>query len=118
MLKNVENKEYLLMPIFGISVLVLNSLGFPNNNFDPATGDLFKVHYYSYLVAISFFTLLLITFRKYRLSKYFCLLLIPIFLYSIGFPKTLSPNTEEELYNKISKSELCFIIQEMDKVNC
>ena len=117
-LKNEENKEYLLMPIFGISVLVLNSLGFPNNNFDPTTGDLFKVHYYSYLVAISFFTLLLITFRKYRLSKYFCLLLIPIFLYSIGFPKTLSPNTEEELYNKISKSELCFIIQEKDKVNC
>jgi hypothetical protein len=116
--KKVKNNELLIFPFFGIAILIINSFGFPYKNFDPNTGDLFKVHYYSFLIAFSFFALLVITMSKYRFSKYLVLFLVPVFLITIGFPKNLDLDTKEAMYNKINYSEICSIYNFIDEINC
>jgi hypothetical protein len=116
--KKVKNKEFLIFPFFGVAILIINSFGFPYKNFDPNTGDLFKVHYYSFLIAFSFFALLVITMSKYRFSKYLVLFLIPVFLITIGFPKNLDLDTKEAMYNKINYSEICSIYSFIGEINC
>tara|TARA_B100001250_G_scaffold169750_1_gene146194 strand:+ start:26564 stop:28252 length:1689 start_codon:yes stop_codon:yes gene_type:complete len=109
-LKKEGNNDYLLMPLFGILILAINSLGFPTKNFNPETADLFKVHYYSFLVCFSFSFLIakLISIRKifYLIS----LLLIPLFIFVIGFPKDLDQTTKDELVVKFEHSEFCKIL--------
>ena len=116
--KKVENSEFLIMPLFGLLVLIINSLGFPNKNFDPNTGDLFKVHYYSFIFAISFFTLTIILSKHLNSKKVTLMFFIPLFLLSMGFPKNISKETEVALYEKLNISELCFLVEYLDKVNC
>jgi len=116
--KKVKNNEFLILPFFGIIILIIISLGFPYKNFDPSTGDLFKVHYYSFLIAFSFFALLVITMSKYRFSKYLVLFLIPVFLITMGFPKNLDLDTKEAMYDKLNYSEICSIYNFIDEIKC
>ena len=116
--KKVKNNEFLMFPFFGIIILIINSLGFPYKNFDPTTGDLFKVHYYSFLIAFSFFALLVIAMSKYRYTKFLVLFLIPLFLITMGFPKNLNSDTKEAMYNKLNYSEICGIYDFIDEINC
>ena len=51
-IKKSQNKYWLALPFFGLLILIINSFGFPSKNFDPLTGDLFKVHYYSFFCNI------------------------------------------------------------------
>jgi len=88
---------YFTFPFIGLIILIINSLGFPSNNFNPATGDTFKVHYYSFLISFTFtFVVALLNsfLKKYKLFNIF---LIPIFLLSMGFPKEFSENYESKL---------------------
>ena len=47
-IKKDKDYQYIIMPFAGILVLIINSLGFPENNFNPETGDTFKSYYYSF----------------------------------------------------------------------
>ena len=109
-LKKEGNNDYLLMPFFGILILVINSLGFPSKNFNPETADLFKVHYYSFLVCFSFSFLLAKLISDRKISYLVSLLLIPLFIFVIGFPKDLDQTTKNELAVKLEHSELCKIL--------
>ena len=116
--KKIEVSKIIIFPCFGIFILILNALGIPGKNFDPTTGDLFKVHYYSFLLAISFFVLtfyLLNNIKKINLS---ILLLIPIFLLSMGFPKSFDSDINLNLIEKLSYSELCFLIELSPNIEC
>lgn len=109
-LKKIKNFEYLLLPFTGWFILILNSQGFPSRNFDPTTGDLFKVHYYSFLITVSFFVLLLIIYKYFSFTKSLSLFLIPVFLFVIGFPKTLDEESLIELEFKCLQSQFCHSI--------
>lgn len=108
---------YYLLPLFGILVLVINSLGIPSKNFDPSTGDLFKVHYYSFLFVTSF-VIVLLTFYKNKNFVYLSFLLVPLFLISMGFPKSLNDQTQQELYIKYSHSGLCQYLNIKETTEC
>ena len=116
--KKIDKTKLAILPLFGIFILSLNALGIPSKNFDPTTGDLFKVHYYSFLICISFFVvvnLILKYLNKYRFAVY---LLIPIFLISMGFPKFHDPEISKELYEKLNHSEICFLISLKSELHC
>ncbi len=116
--KGVDNKEYFLLPLFGLLVLVINSLGFPSKNFDPQTGDLFKVHYYSFLICISFVFLLAFIFSKINYSTNFILFVIPVFLLVIGFPKEMNTKNFYEILNKLEYSIICNTLDDYYELNC
>lgn len=83
-----KNSKYYLLPFIGILIVLINAFGFPSNNFDPNMFDVFKSHYYSFFLTISFIFLNLKIIEKLKIFKYFFILLL-IFtnLFIIGFPK-------------------------------
>ena len=79
------------MPILGIIVLLVNTIfGFPQNNFDPRTGDTFKVFYYSFLIPYP----IIFVLKNIKLKKIKHILLISTFIFftiiNLGFPKSNS----------------------------
>ena len=113
--KKQKEYKYLTFPFFGLLILIINSQGFPSKNFDPTTGDLFKVHYYSFLLMFSFFVFNLILYKKYNIFKFLSLLMIPIFIISMGFPKQLDLQTrqiiEVNFENTLTCHFLSFLIE-------
>ncbi len=116
--KKIKDRNYLLFPLAGIFILVLNSLGFPNKNFNPQTGDLFKVHYYSFLIAITFCFILIYIMSKYRYSALLITLIIPVFFLVMGFPKNLDQNTMSGIESRINQSEICKLINPFNQGVC
>jgi hypothetical protein len=117
-LKKVENRKYFLLPFCGLATLIVNSFGFPVKNFDPETGDLFKVHYYSFLLCIAIVFLLTHLYKKYSYSYLLTILLIPIFLITIGFPKQLQDDTLNNLLIKIEYTSICFAVNSIYDIQC
>ena len=116
--KKIEVSKIIIFPCFGIFILTLNALGIPDKNFDPTTGDLFKVHYYSFLLVISFFVLTVYLLNNLKKINFIIVLLIPIFLLSMGFPKSYDSDINLKLTEKLSYSELCFLIQLSPNIEC
>ena len=116
--KKIEESKIIIFPCFGIFILILNALGIPSKNFDPTTGDLFKVHYYSFLLAISFFILTIYLLNNFEKLNWSILLFIPIFLLSMGFPKSFDSEINLNLIEKLSYSELCFLIELTPNIEC
>lgn len=116
--QKIENRKYLLLPFCGLAVLIINSLGFPVKNFDPETGDLFKVHYYSFLLCIALVFLLTYLHKKYSYSYLLTILLIPIFLLTIGFPKQFQEDTFNNLLIKIEYTSVCFVVNSIYENQC
>lgn len=116
--KKNEFSKLIIFPCFGIFILILNALGIPSKNFDPTTGDLFKVHYYSFLLTISFFVLTIYLLNNYKNIELVILLFVPIFLISMGFPKSFDANINSNLIEKLSYSELCFLIELSPNIDC
>ena len=102
--------NYFLLPFCGLSVLIINSFGFPVKNFDPETGDLFKVHYYSFLLCIALVFILTFLYKKYKYSHLLSILLIPIFLITIGFPKQLEKDTLDGVLVKLEHTSVCYVV--------
>lgn len=117
-LKKAENRKYFLLPFCGLATLILNSFGFPVKNFDPKTGDLFKVHYYSFLLCIALVFLLTYLYKKYSYSYLLTILLIPIFLITLGFPKQLQDDTLNNLLIKIEHTSVCFVVSSIYDTQC
>ena len=106
--KNKKIKIYLLSPIIGFTILLLNSMGFPDRNFDPTKGDTLKVSYYAFFIALSFVFLLCELFRKYPdLIKILPILILICFLFLLGFPKTDYSSINENIDSKIELSIFC-----------
>jgi hypothetical protein len=106
--KNENVKIYLLSPTIGFTILLLNSLGFPDKNFDPLKGDTLKVSYYAFFIAISFVFLLCELFKKYPpLIKILPLLIFIFFLFLLGFPKSNYANINDNIDSKIELSIFC-----------
>lgn len=101
-----------------MATLIVNSFGFPVKNFDPETGDLFKVHYYSFLLCIAIVFLLIHLYKKYSYSYLLTILLIPIFLITIGFPKQLQDDTLNNLLIKIEYTSICFAVNSIYDIQC
>lgn len=116
--KKVENSNYFLLPFCGLAILIINAFGFPVKNFDPETGDLFKVHYYSFLLCISLVFLLSYLHKKYSYSYLLTILLIPIFLITMGFPKQLQEDTVDDLLIKIEYTSICFVVNSINNTQC
>ena len=92
--KNYKNKLFVVSPLIGIFILTLSSLGFPENNFDPITGDLFKSFYYSFFICLSFIIIINEILSNVTVKKqfYYLSIFILINLFVFGFPK--GNNTE------------------------
>ena len=116
--RKVENSNYLLLPFCGLAILIINAFGFPVKNFDPETGDLFKVHYYSFLLCISLVFLLSYFHKKYSYSYSLTILLIPIFLITMGFPKQLQEDTLNDLLIKTEYTSICFVVNSIHNTQC
>lgn len=103
----INDWKYYTFPFFGLIILTINSLGFPSNNFNPATGDTFKVHYYSFLISFTF-TFFVATANVF-LNRYkiVSLLLIPIFLITMGFPKETSENYKNKFNERAQLIYYC-----------
>lgn len=117
-IKKFQNKYWLALPFYGWLILIINSFGFPSKNFDPLTGDLFKVHYYSFFFAISFFVLILHFISRLKSAKLLILILIPIFLLSIGFPKNISDSNVADIGKKIEFYNLCKVTNFTKQLSC
>lgn len=106
--KNKNVNIYFLSPIIGFTILLLNSLGFPDKNFDPLKGDTLKVSYYAFFIALSFVFLLCELFKKYpRLIMILPLLIFVCFLFLLGFPKSDYSNINDNIDSKIELSIFC-----------
>lgn len=103
----LENWKFATFSFTGIFILALSSLGFPSNNFNPSTGDTFKVHYYSFLLIISFVFLISTIIKKLNKVDYLILLIIPVFLICMGFPKNIDQEYSLNLKNKFNTFFAC-----------
>ncbi len=106
--ENKKNRVYILFPFFGIFVLLINSIfGIPQNNFDPAVADTFKVFYYSFLVPFS----LLIILKNVDLKKIFNLFLTLLFIIftfiNFGFPKINDQQLDSSITRSVENTVLC-----------
>ncbi len=117
-IKKIKERKYLLLPVLGLLILIINSQGFPSRNFDPETGDLFKVHYYSFLIAFTFCFILIHIMSNYKYSGFLIILLIPTFLLSIGFPKEIDTTIRNGIDIRINESEICKLIKGFQNENC
>ena len=117
-IKKIKERKYLLLPVLGLLILIINSQGFPSRNFDPETGDLFKVHYYSFLIAFTFCFILIHIMSNYKYSGFLIILLIPTFLLSIGFPKEIDTTIRNGIDIRINESEICKLIRGFQNENC
>ena len=117
--KNIK-KAYLYFPFIGIFTLLLSSFGIPSNNFDPLAADTLKVHYYAFLLAITFSYLILKIFDRTKYNLIYSQILILSFVFLFGFPKTFSVNLENQLLHKFYLSEVCSVslIEKTDEANC
>jgi len=70
---------YLILPFFGIFILLLQAFGIPQRNFNKLTAELFKTHYYSFLILLSAAFLMSLLIRK---TKYIGILLLLIIVFS------------------------------------
>lgn len=113
-----QNYKVLIFPIIGILVLIINSFGIPSKNFDPSTGDLFKVHYYSFLFAYAFVYLIVYLTEKLKFKSLILIVLLPVFLVSLGFPKTSNYDKSLESAKRLNISEFCLLSKPFYNLDC
>ena len=105
--KKSLDKIYIFSPFIGIFVLILSSMGFPENNFNPDTGDTFKAYYYSFFSIISISLLLQNYFKNKNLSFPKILTYILVIFFLIGFPKENNTQLDNQLYIQNSYTITC-----------
>mgnify|MGYP001181810083 FL=1 len=106
--KNKKIASFILSPLIGIFILLLNAYGIIGRNFDPLKGDTLKVSYYGFFIAISFIFLLCELNKKFPITGIICSLILFIsFLFLMGFPKNNYKMINSNLDEKIIISNLC-----------
>ena len=109
--KDKNFKKFNRVYLIGILVLAATSLGAFGLHFNPDKGDTLKTHYYFYLIAISFTTLLIQYFSKknYLKNVVSAFLMIGILLFTYGFPKNYDDNYAIKLVDKLPTTVSCNI---------
>ena len=112
--KQNKSLKILLAPFIGMSLLIINSFGFPYNNFDPTKGDTYKTFYYSFLLGISFLQLVLTLDKKPYFSNIskkiiYAGIFILIIMTSLGFPKFYTQDMTETMKNQNGMSPFCSV---------
>ena len=106
--KNKKIASFILSPLIGIFILLLNAYGIIGRNFDPLKGDTLKVSYYGFFIAISFIFLLCELNKKFPITGIISsLILFLSFLFLMGFPKNNYEMINSNLDEKIIVSNLC-----------
>lgn len=105
--KKNQDWVYVMSPLIGIFVLIINSLGFPENNFNPETGDTFKGFYYSFFTIISIVFLLHNYVKKNKITNIKIIIIVIIFLFILGFPKANNTFLDSSLYEINSYTMTC-----------
>lgn len=119
---NSANRYFYLMPFFGLFILLLQAYGIPQVNFDKETAELFKTHYYSYLLIICLTFVIANLIKKNIIIGYFLILLFAFntsFLYGV-------PNSNEKYIEYLNSKNLhlntcilnSFFIEGFEKANC
>ena len=121
--RNKEISLFVVSPLIGLFVLLLNAYGVIGKNFDPLTGDTMKTSYYAFFIAISCIFLLCELNKKFEiLGKFFSIILILIFLFLLGFPKSDYKVINSNLNEKVIISSLCrptsLILDEVKGSDC
>ena len=101
-----------IISIGGLLFLMPEKFGYIINRLvtflDPSKGDTLKVHYYSFLITISFIFIFARTINNKRLVSFISLtLLTSCFVFIMGFPKIESSNINFYLNDKNTFSNLC-----------
>ena len=108
--KDKKNRKFYIMPLVGMAMLFINSLGIPSNNYNPNLGDTYKTFYYSFLISITFlFVMLKILKHLKDLKILFVLLWIITILFIAGHPKGVSQEHSDYLVTRNEHSLLCSI---------
>jgi hypothetical protein len=102
-----NDKIYIISPLFGILILMLSALGFPENNFNPETGDTFKAYYYSFLSILALSLVLQNYVKNKSLSFFKIAIYIPVILFLIGFPMENNTYLDSQLYIQNSYTLTC-----------
>ena len=120
--KDSKNRLFYLLPFFGLFILLLQAYGIPQKNFDKETAELFKTHYYSYLLIICLIFVLLNLIKKNILIGYFVLAIFTLtssFLY--GVPNN-NQQYNEYLHSKNLHLDTCvlnsFFIDGFNRSDC
>lgn len=105
-------RKFITLPLIGIFVLLLNSFGIPENNFDPAVGDTVKPFYYSFFFLISFSFILIKHLSSYK-NRFLKMTMISIFyvvfLFILGFPKANNTFLDYSIKENNSRSYFCTV---------
>jgi len=102
-----NDKIYIISPLFGILILMLSALGFPENNFNPETGDTFKAYYYSFLSILALSLVLQNYVKNNSLSFFKIAIYIPVIFFLIGFPMENNTYLDNQLYIQNSYTLTC-----------
>jgi hypothetical protein len=86
---------------------MLSALGFPENNFDPETGDTFKAYYYSFLSILALSLVLQNYVKNKSLSFFKITIYISVILFLIGFPMENNTYLDNQLYVQNSYTLTC-----------
>lgn len=105
--KKSQDWVYVISPLIGIFILIINSLGFPENNFNPETGDTFKGFYYSFFTIISIVFLLNNYVKKNKLTNIKIIIITILFSFILGFPKANNTSLDSTLYEINSYTMTC-----------
>lgn len=101
------DKIYIISPLIGILILMLSALGFPENNFNPETGDTFKAYYYSFLSILALSLVLQNYVKNKSLSFFKITIYISVILFLIGFPMENNTYLDNQLYVQNSYTLTC-----------
>ncbi len=106
--ENNKINIFILSPMIGIIILLLNSFGIPSMNFDPLKGDTMKVSYYIFFIALSLVFLIsdLLNNKSESIKALSILLIIPMF-FLLGFPKSNYKEIANNIDTKIEMSLFC-----------
>jgi len=103
-----KNKFLFLLPFVGILILLLNSFGIPENNFDPLVGDTLKPFYYSFLTIISFaYISIKYLHSNFKTTILVFVLLTILFMFIYGFPKENNTKLDYDLKEHNAKTIFC-----------
>jgi len=109
---NLKNNNkinlFLASPLIGMGILLLNSFGFPDENFDPLKGDTMKTSYYAFFIAISFvFLICELLKNNENYGKSVSIFILICFVFLLGFPKNNYQEINNNLDTKVQISLFC-----------
>ena len=93
---------YLSLPIYGIAILLLQAYGFPQKNFNKASAELFKTHYFAFFLLISFTFLIAMLLKKKKILGY---LMFVTICFSTVFMYGFFDNNDKYMHYKYVKNQ-------------